>query len=67
MKRTQLDLMIELVAVCKEPIKITKLMQTMMINHLQVKKYTETALRLDLITLTNRHYIITEKGKCLIN
>jgi predicted transcriptional regulator len=66
MKRTQLDIMIELIAICKEPIKITRLMQTIMINHKQVKQYTQTALSLNLLKVQNNHYIITEKGRCLI-
>jgi predicted transcriptional regulator len=68
-KRNQIDLILEILKACNEPVKRTHLIYLAKINHYQLVSYLEMLQKKGMVmTITKPFpgYIITKKGKTLL-
>jgi predicted transcriptional regulator len=68
-KRTQIELIVEFLGACREPIKKTHLIYQLQINHYQLQSYVKMLLKFGMIqeiTKPFSGFVITQKGLTLL-
>ena len=68
-KRNQIDLMIEMLMACREPVKKTHLIYMAKINHYQLLSYIDMLKRFGMIEEVSapfNGFVITEKGRTFL-
>jgi predicted transcriptional regulator len=68
-KRNQIELIVEFLGACREPVKKTHLIYRLQINHYQVQSYVKMLLKFGMIeeiTEPFSGFIITQKGLTLL-
>ena len=69
-KRNQLELMLELLLATREPVKRTRLIYRLQVNHYQLQRYTRLLLKHGIIEETDhpfRGLVIRAKGRVLLD
>ena len=66
MKRSQIQLLIDILDNIKEPISITHLQYKIRVNRYQIDRYILFCYRKGFMNYNNKKLIITEKGRQLL-
>ena len=66
MKRSELEIKIEILRLCKTPRKTTEVMYKCNLNHIKKKEHLETLTNNAMIEKTKLGYTTTNKGKTIL-